>query len=358
MKRSIDIAIAWSGLPPYAAHSIRCLLKNFSGSVAVLGTKADVPHENLEELIGSRIIWLDREEAYSWDELGLTVPKVFIHTGWAYACFNSLGKQVNSARGHRVSMIDTIWYGTFRQYIGLIVFRVVFRKWFSSVIVPGKEGRRFCSLMGMPDSKIHEGLYGASHEIYSHGPPLTDRPKRIVFVGRLIERKGVRYLLEAIREFKKANHEWEFCFVGDGELAGEINSDNLVSRVEFSNPEKVAELMRSSRFLVLPSLQENWGVVVHEAALSGCGLIVSDKVGAKTDLVNERNGIIVNSGSSADLLDGFNDIRNWDANKYQDCHATSIALGNKFGPQVFTETVRKILAELDIPQAPGADRDI
>ena len=105
------IAIGWSGLPPYAAYAIEQALKTFPGKVCVLGTRADVPHQDLESIIGQEVHWLERENKYSWQDLGLEVPDIFIHTGWAYPCFNSLGKEVQDRRGWRCSMIDSIWYG-------------------------------------------------------------------------------------------------------------------------------------------------------------------------------------------------------------------------------------------------------
>lgn len=343
--RELDIAIAWSGMPPYAATNVSCLLKDYKGSVAILGTRADVPHRNLEELAGADIVWLSQEKVYNWDDLDLGIPKVMIHTGWAYPCFNSLGKKVTQAGGYRISMIDTIWYGTFRQYVGLIVFRLVYRKWFASVIVPGKEGRKFCKLMGMPRQEIYEGLYGASPKIFIPGPPLIDRPKRILFVGRLIERKGIMELISAVREFKKTNTDWEFVLVGKGELEGKVDASGLFTIREFSTPTEVSELMQSSRILVLPSREENWGVVVHEATLSGCGLILSDKVGARSDLLTEKNGFLVRSSSCDDLLNALTSLSNWDSRKYDDCFAASLSLARQFGPKVFSKSILSILSK-------------
>jgi hypothetical protein len=39
------LAVARSGLPPYAAYCLAELIRSYPGRVTILGTKADVPHE-------------------------------------------------------------------------------------------------------------------------------------------------------------------------------------------------------------------------------------------------------------------------------------------------------------------------
>ena len=45
--------------------------------------------------------------------------------------------------------------------------------------------------------------------------------------------------------------------------------------------------MGNSKCLILPSLEENWGVVVHESSCCGCLLILSNKVGAREEFLNK-----------------------------------------------------------------------
>jgi glycosyltransferase involved in cell wall biosynthesis len=337
------IAIAWSGLPPYAASSIAQVLKAYPGKVCVLGTHADVPHKGLESMIGKEVHWLKREQRYSWQDLGLEIPDVYIHTGWAYPCFNSLGAEVKSNRGLRCSMIDSIWYGRFKQLLGLLYFRLVYRQWFDAVIVPGKMGRRFCHRMGMPHDRIFEGLYGASDEIFSPGPALNERPKRILFVGRLIERKGVLQLLDAARQSHERGDGWEFVLIGSGPLESYAKSEPAVRVEPFGSPEVIADWMRTSRFLVLPSVEENWGVVVHEAALCGCGLILAEGVGAGADLLCPENGIEVTKGSSEALNRAFAQLAEWDFACYDSCEARSLELAAGFGPKAYASAIASIL---------------
>ena len=68
-----------------------------------MGTKADLPHEGIEAMIGQKVNWLEREQTYRWGELDLSMPDHFINTGWAYQAINSLGAEAQ-ATGQSVTV--------------------------------------------------------------------------------------------------------------------------------------------------------------------------------------------------------------------------------------------------------------
>ena len=59
----------------------------------------------------------------------------------------------------------------------------------------------------------------------------------------------------------------------------------------FVQPEALAAEYSQARIFCLPSVDEHWGLVVHEAALSGCVLALSERVGAAEDLLGDDNGV-------------------------------------------------------------------
>ena len=58
--------------------------------------------------------------------------------------------------------------------------------------------------------------------------------------------------------------------------------------------------MNSSKCLILPSFEEHWGVVVHEATSCGCLLILSDKVGCKKEFL-KNNGYLFEPNNTDEL---------------------------------------------------------
>lgn len=336
------VAVAWNGLPYYAARLIRAGIDRVDVEVDVIGSKPSVPIEGMEEELGQPVCWIDNEKPYSWEDTGLPVPDLLIHTGWRYPGFNSLGREVRGNEGRVVSMIDNRWKNSVRQWIGAIVFRLRYRRWFDAVWVPGASGRRLCRFFGMPDEDIYEGMYGADPEVFTKGPPLPERKKTMLFVGQLIPRKNVTRLVEAFRRFREDHPDWKLKVIGNGELT--IPSDEPgVKTIGFLQPHEVGREMRESRVLVLPSREDHWGLVVHEAALSGCSLLVSDHVGAGPDLVTPENGIVFEAGSVKYLVEAMKTIARKDRRWLRNASAASRRLAENFGPECWAHTFEQIV---------------
>jgi glycosyltransferase involved in cell wall biosynthesis len=106
---------------------------------------------------------------------------------------------------------------------------------------------------------------------------------------------------DALRAFAKAGVEGSFLvFAGDGPLRHDLEAEarslgvaNSVRFLGFVNQSNLPAVYRSCDLLVLPSEYEAFGLVVNEAMLCGCPVIVSDRVGARLDLVLEgKTGFI------------------------------------------------------------------
>lgn len=339
MKYTIPrIAIAWNGLPFYAARLIRAGIEQIGEPVIVIGTKPSVPIIGMEEALGQKILWINADTSCSWSDFDLLPPQLFMQTGWAYRAFNDLGNQVRHENGRVIAMVDNCWKNSLRQWVGALVFRAYYRSWFDAVLVPGKSGRRLMRFLGMPGDKIYEGMYGSDPEVFSPGPCLADRNKTLIFVGQLIQRKGINLLVEAFKRLHYVDNEWTLTIVGSGPLKGTLQDIPGVNVIDFKQPSEVAHLMRQARFLVLPSFEEHWGLVVHEAALSGCAIIASDAVAAHEDLVDNRNGIVFKSGSLTSLFEALTVAVKWDSKKLQTAQLASFERAACFGPDRWAET--------------------
>jgi len=111
---------------------------------------------------------------------------------------------------------------------------------------------------------------------------------------------------DLLRAFAKAGVSNAYLiYAGEGpmrpELESEAKSLGIAERVRFLgfvNQSGLPDVYRSSDLIVLPSEYEPFGVVINEAMLSGCAAIVSDRVGARIDLVREgENGFVFPCGN-------------------------------------------------------------
>ena len=213
------VAISWHGLPQYAARLIRAYSDQVHEEVVVLGVRPQVPVRGMEDVLGHPIVWIEETSPItSWQELGLSVPDVFVQSGWACRPFAVLGKEVKRHGGRVIGLCDNNWRGDLRQWVGAIIFRLKRRRTFDAMFVPGQSSKRLMCCYGMPASKVASGMYGADPLLFSRGTILTQRPKTFLFVGQFIERKGVGLLCKAFRRIRERHPDWTLRLCGDGPL--------------------------------------------------------------------------------------------------------------------------------------------
>jgi glycosyltransferase involved in cell wall biosynthesis len=128
---------------------------------------------------------------------------------------------------------------------------------------------------------------------------------RIVFVGRLVERKGVKHLIEAVRRLPVELRP-HLTVIGEGPerqaLEAQVRAAGLERRVKISgrvSDEALHAAYAGSDVMVLPSIYdtrgdtEGLGVVLLEAMSYGIPAVASD-IGGITDIIeNEKSGLLV-----------------------------------------------------------------
>ena len=132
--------------------------------------------------------------------------------------------------------------------------------------------------------------------------------RTFLFVGRLAPEKHVDLLIDAYAALKKNESDISLLIVGDGseaEMLKKKTADLNLEDVHFMGYVLFPEIVRYYKMadvFVLPSVYEPWGLVVNEAMIMGIPVIVSDKVGCRTDLVIEgKNGFIFSNCNADDL---------------------------------------------------------
>ncbi len=109
--------------------------------------------------------------------------------------------------------------------------------------------------------------------------PRGRRRKMILTVSRLVPRKGVQYLVEAMRRLPP---DWELVVAGDGPYRSALERQAAGLPVRFTgfvSHREVAELYAQAAIFVLPSLVENFPMVLLEAMNAGCAVVTTDACG-------------------------------------------------------------------------------
>ncbi len=126
----------------------------------------------------------------------------------------------------------------------------------------------------------------------------------VLFVGSLIPRKGVSYLVEAAKRVVKEEKETLFVIVGGGplkkRLAADVEAANLSGNFAFIrgvSEEDLPAIYRCADVFTLPSIQEGQGIVLLEAQASGKPVVAFNVSGVKETVRNGETGLLVKPNS-------------------------------------------------------------
>jgi len=158
--------------------------------------------------------------------------------------------------------------------------------------------------LGLDARRIWQVPYGADRRVFHPEGAAAPKEFRIVFAGQVGLRKGLRTLLDALT--LAARPEWRMDFYGGvgGESQRDLDAYRGATALTFHGPvapEALADAFRDGSVLVLPSLEEGFGLVVPQALNCGLPAIVSDRVGGKDFIQHRQNGSIFPVGDAAAL---------------------------------------------------------
>jgi glycosyltransferase involved in cell wall biosynthesis len=183
------------------------------------------------------------------------------------------------------------------------------------VIIPSEAGRQFILGMGIPDSRVvltpfvvdnawwRQRASEVNRSEVRRGWGIPEGALVVLFCAKLQPWKRPD---DVLRAFAKANVEGTYLvFAGDGSMragleaaARELGVADRARFLGFVNQTGLPPVYRSADLFVMPSEYDPCPVVVCEAMLCGCPVILSDEVRGRFDLVNEgRTGFIYPCGN-------------------------------------------------------------
>jgi len=143
---------------------------------------------------------------------------------------------------------------------------------------------------------------------------VTREPGRILFVGRLVDKKGVEVLIRALRGLAGG---YEARVVGDGPLRAELErlaAELPVTFVGTVGREQLAAEYGAAAVAVFPSVRATSGdqdglpVAMLEAMSAGCAVVASDLPGISEAVVDGESGLLVQAGSVDQLRDALDRV--------------------------------------------------
>ncbi len=160
-----------------------------------------------------------------------------------------------------------------------------------------------------PQVKLKLIPNGVDLSSFRPGPPVPDDgPLNVICVARLIERKGQRQLIEAIKHLSDEGLHLMLDLVGTGDsldtYRAVVHRLGVESRVQFSGyvpREEIPGCYAAAHVFALPSFSEGMALAALEAMSAGLPLVLS-RTGGTRDLVDEGvNGFTFEWGDVAAL---------------------------------------------------------
>lgn len=171
----------------------------------------------------------------------------------------------------------------------------------ATVTVMNSEMREAVERLGVDPSSVHVLPMGVDLPAFGGERTLAGGPLRLLFVGRLVEKKGLAVLLEALGEVPDAR----LTVVGDGPLRAQLEEQAAGLPVDFVGQQgrsRLAELYLQHDVVVTPSVpaasgdQDGLPVALLEAMASGCAIVASDLPGINEAVEDGASGLLVAPG--------------------------------------------------------------
>ena len=133
-----------------------------------------------------------------------------------------------------------------------------------------------------------------------------------LFVGRMMWYKGIKIILDALRNLSSRGQKYKMIFVGDGadnhDIQDYARDKDIYENCLFTGPirdrDKLKAIYSCCDLFLFPSTFDTNGIVVREAAASGLGSVLIEGSCAAEDVTDGENALLIkeNSESLTDLL--------------------------------------------------------
>jgi glycosyltransferase involved in cell wall biosynthesis len=199
---------------------------------------------------------------------------------------------------------------------------------------------------GFPVEKIRTVQFGAPSQVSPRNWSAADlsRPLRFLFAGKLDQRKGIGYLLEALK--LKNDSRIELTLLGRYEGAGEWLAPyrDFFRHVPALPHSGVLRLMKESDVMILPSLFEGQALVVLEAMACGIPVIITPNTGAASVVRDGQDGMVIPIRSSTAISEAL-EVLLQDRSRVVEMGRSAAARAEKFTWKSYESQVVEVIRE-------------
>ncbi|MFC4700840.1 glycosyltransferase [Glaciecola siphonariae] len=150
---------------------------------------------------------------------------------------------------------------------------------------------------GSPDLSIKNTSTNRFYDTY----PLLKNKQIFLFLSRIHPKKGIEVLINAISRLEKSGNDVAFCIAGPINESYKTKLEALISSLNISNKihwlgmldgELKHGAFKAADVFILPSFQENFGIVVAESLSLSTPVIISDRVNIWQEIKASKSGYV------------------------------------------------------------------
>lgn len=219
------------------------------------------------------------------------------------------------------------WRWAYRQFID---------RFTAGYLCNGKLTKEYLMSIGVSESKCHIGGMSAdSISLVDCVNSMTENEKKrllnslgiktngitYLYVGRMIELKGVIHLMKAWIKHKVEYPDDNLLLVGSGnkydEFVAEFGSENSIHLVGSIKYDEMYKYYAIADVFIIPTLEDNWSLVVPEAMACGLPIACSIYNGCYPELCREgENGVLFDPLDESSLLKALSTFHQVDLKAY------------------------------------------
>jgi glycosyltransferase involved in cell wall biosynthesis len=232
------------------------------------------------------------------------------------------------------------------------VLRIIWRNAQKVIAISGEHQR--LALQTMPGLDIPIMYNGVEIDVFHpRGEPKSNESINILCVGRLIERKGQHYLINAFAALKHTTRQpVHLTLVGTGDFESQLRSiakdldlrDSITFK-GFVPREIMPEVYRDADIFVLPSQSEGMSIALLEAMASGLPLVVTNTGGVKELVEDQENGLIIPWADTDALSQALKDLVE-DPGKRKEFHRKNLVKVKSFSWDTIVEQYLSLFYKL------------
>jgi glycosyltransferase involved in cell wall biosynthesis len=338
------ILLLWSPLADYTVACFKKLSEREDIELYIIYRPAEsnAPYHHFEVDFFKKVFIYEKEAQKQLDEFCMSLkPDVILMASWNYPFYMSVARRSRKRGTYVISTFDGQWRATLKQKIGILVSPFFLKPAIDNFFVPGDRQAVFARKLGYKNPLL--GFYSAYTERFKD---ITRHhiSRKFLFVGRLVPIKGIVYLVEAYKEYRRSVRDpWELIIVGKGHLSAVCKNVEGIVMKDFVQPKDLPAIYSEATCLVLPSFFEPWALVIHEAVTSGLPVICSHECGGLTMFVRDgQNGYIINT-DTASLVSAMKKMSAKTNEELREMSDASRLLGSLWTTDTWTDYVYKYI---------------